>query len=153
MEIPTNAVELVKKWEGLHKVKGDGLVYPYLCPANVWTIGYGSTRELDGTPIRGDSFPRSPEQCEQLMLHELERCVTQAIRISPSLLENEKALGAISSFIFNLGATRYKNSTLRRRINEDNMELAKVEILKWVYAGGKRLAGLYARRSEEASYL
>jgi lysozyme len=153
MEIPSNAIELVKKWEGLHKRKDDGLVYPYVCPAGVWTIGYGSTRDFDGTPIHSASRPRSPEECEQLMLTELGTCVSKALRYSPILAQREEALGAIASFIFNLGAGRYYASTLRKRINEENMGLAKVEILKWVYAGGKRLNGLYLRRTEEASYL
>lgn len=153
MEIPPNAVELVKKWEGLHKKKGDGKVYPYLCPAGVWTIGYGSTRHFDGTPIHQHTPPLSPEECEQLMLIELQRCVTYALRYSPQLWFNEEALGAIASFIFNLGAGNYYRSTLRERINEGNWEEASKEIRKWVWGGGRRLPGLIARRREESEYL
>lgn len=151
--IPANAIELVKKWEGLHKRKADGLVYPYLCPAGVWTIGYGSTRHFDGSPITTDTAPLSPQSCEELMLLELGRCVRAALRESPSLQENEDALGAIASFIFNLGAGRYKASTLRRKINDGNMDMAQKEITKWVYASGRRLPGLVARRFDESRYL
>ena len=36
MEINQATVDLVKRWEGF---KAEA----YLCPANVWTIGYGTT--------------------------------------------------------------------------------------------------------------
>jgi lysozyme len=152
-EIPQHAVDLVKRWEGLHKVKADGLVYPYVCPAGVWTIGYGSTRDAWGLPIRSDTPPMSPQDCETLMLGELRRCVKSALRYSPILSEYPNALGAVASFIFNLGAGRYLASTLRRKINEGQWEEAKEQIVKWVYASGRRLPGLVARRNDEAQYL
>lgn len=153
MEIPANAVTLVKRWEGLHKKGRDGLVYPYLCPAMVWTIGYGSTRETDGRPITKDTRPKTESECEDLMMIELRRCHTAALRNSPILVNHEEALGAICSFIFNLGAGAYQRSTLRRRINEEDWEEAQREIKKWVWAGGKRLNGLVARRNEESRFL
>lgn len=153
MEIPVSAVELVKKWEGLHKKGTDGLIYPYLCPAQVWTIGFGSTRDFDGKPITKDTKPKTPDECEALMLLELRKCVFSALRYSPVLVDDEEALGAISSFIFNLGAGAYYRSTLRRKINEKDREAARSEIMKWVWAGGRRLPGLVARRNEESKYL
>ena len=153
MEIPPVAIELVKKWEGLHKKGSDGLIYPYLCPARVWTIGFGSTRDFDGKPITKDTPPKTVDECQALMELELRKCVIQALRHSPVLANNEEALGAIASFIFNLGAGSYYRSTLRRKINEANWEQAQQEIKKWVWAGGRRLPGLIARRNEEASFL
>jgi len=153
METPAVAIYLVKKWEGLHKKEADGLVHPYLCPAGVWTIGYGSTRDFDGAPVSKDTPPLSPEECENLMLPELSSCVRTAIRFSPVLSLNEEALGAIASFIYNLGPYGYYRSTLRRRINEGNWFEAQKEIQKWVWAGGRRLTGLVLRRKEESTYL
>jgi lysozyme len=97
--------------------------------------------------------PLSPDQCEELMLRDLEPCVQSAVQISPVLLENENALGAISSFIYNLGSGAYYRSTLRRKINEGDWERAREEILKWVWGGGRRLPGLVLRRNEEATFL
>jgi lysozyme len=151
--IPPNAIELVKKWEGLHKVLNDGLVYPYLCPAGVWTIGYGSTRHFDGSPITEDTPPLSPLVCEKLMLLELEKCVKYALAQSPMLVQYPESLGAIASFIFNLGSGRYRASTLRRVINHGDWPEAQIQIRKWVFAAGRRLPGLVARRNEEAGYL
>lgn len=153
METPSTAVELVKRWEGLYKQGKDGLVYPYICPAGVWTIGYGSTRHFDGTPIHKDTAPLSQEECEQLMLIELRKCIREAIRHSPVLIGNENALSAISSFIYNLGGTSYYRSTLRRKINDRDWDAARTEIRRWIWGGGRRLPGLIARREEEASFI
>jgi lysozyme len=152
-EIPINAVRLVKKWEGLHKKKTDGMVYPYLCPAGVWTIGYGSTRHFDGSPIRKDTPPLSPQDCESLMLLELGKCVRNAVALSPILVQYPETLGAIASFIYNLGISRYRASTLRRMVNIENWPESQTQIRKWVYSNGMRLAGLVARRNEESTFL
>jgi lysozyme len=87
------------------------------------------------------------------MLYELERCVLRALQHSPRLADHPEALGAVASFVFNLGAGAYYRSTLRRKINEGLWEDARKEMKKWVWAGGRRLPGLIARRSEEAEYL
>lgn len=147
------AIELVKRWEGLHKVKEDGLVYPYLCPAGVWTIGYGSTRHFDGTRITNGTSPLSPEECERLMLLELDRCTVRVLRESPILALYPEACGAITSFVFNLGIGAYRASTLKKKIDEGDFEEAQNQIKRWVWAGGRRLPGLVARREQESQYL
>ena len=45
-KVSQDCVELVKKFEGLHKLKDDGLVHSYRCPANKWTLGYGATKGI-----------------------------------------------------------------------------------------------------------
>ncbi len=42
--VSEDGIELVKRFEGLHKVQEDGMVAAYRCPAGKWTIGYGSTK-------------------------------------------------------------------------------------------------------------
>ena len=42
------ATELCKRFEGLHRVGKDGLIYPYICPAGVPTQGYGTVYRPDG---------------------------------------------------------------------------------------------------------
>ena len=39
--VSQNGINLVKKFEGLHKVTEDGMVRAYRCPAGRWTIGWG----------------------------------------------------------------------------------------------------------------
>jgi lysozyme len=141
------ARELVQKWEGLHKVGKDGLIYAYLCPALVPTIGYG-------TVVPSLSFgPITKETAERFLDVELERCQNAALAQSPNLAAYPTKLAAITSFIYNLGAGRYRSSTLRRKINSGDFDSAAFEIKKWVWGGGKKLPGLIARRQEESQWL
>ena len=52
-------VPMVKKYEGLAKLKKDGLVYPYVCPAGYPTQGYGllvkSLKEPPITPLEAEN--------------------------------------------------------------------------------------------------
>lgn len=77
----------------------------------------------------------------------------EAIRLSPSLRGNLGALCAITDYLYNLGATRYKSSTLKRRVDAGDWEGARHELSKWVYGGGKKLPGLVARRAAESLLL
>jgi lysozyme len=141
------ALGLIKKWEGLHKVGKDGLVYAYLCPALVPTIGYG-------TVVPSLAFgPITKEVAERLCLIDVERSKKAGLAMSPILNEHPTKLDAITSFIYNLGQARYRQSTLRRKINEGDFQAAAFEINRWVWGGGRKLPGLIARRAEEAQWL
>ena len=74
-----------------------------------------------------------------------------AKRLCPGL--TGAALGAIADFAYNLGPTRLAASTLRKRLNEGDMQGAREEIVKWVHAGGRILPGLVKRRRMEANFL
>ena len=149
----TQADALIAKWEGLHKKRPDGLYGPYLCPALVWTIGYGTTRFPDGTPVSQATDPITREQAAFLLRYEVGRCENSALVLSPNLSLYPARLAAITSFIYNLGSGRYKASTLRRKINAGDFQAASQEINKWVWGGGKKLPGLIARRLEESKLL
>jgi lysozyme len=153
MEIPSNAIELIKRWEGCHKLGNDGRYRPYLCPAGIWTIGYGSTRHVDGSRVTSSSPALSREECELLLLRDTYGAVQSTLLTSPTLINYPKALGAIVSFVYNLGAPKYKASTLRRKIDAGDWIAAEKEIKKWVWGGGKRLPGLVLRREDESQYL
>lgn len=80
--------------------------------------------------------------------------MAQVIKLSPTLLEVSRdrpgRLAALTSFVFNLGAGRYRGSTLRRRVNEGNWDDVPRQLRRWVYSGGKKLKGLVIRREAEA---
>lgn len=57
---------------------------------------------------------------------------------------------ALTDFVFNLGATAFKDSTLYRVILCDkNSQEVGVQIKAWRFANGRVLPGLYTRRCEE----
>ena len=144
--IRDDCVDLVKRFEGLHKLRGD-LVYPYICPAGYPTIGYGTlVPSMDHPPV-------TPEEAERLLMVELEACNRAALRMSPVLAGHPARLSAITSFIYNLGSGRYKTSTLKKRVDVENWAEAGKEIRRWIFGGGRKLPGLVLRREAEARLL
>jgi lysozyme len=141
------ATSLCKHFEGLY-------LKPYRCPANVATIGYGTVYKPDGTKVTDQDPPITKETAEAWLQHQLQTdCLPAAVRMTPALVGNEPALGAITDFIYNLGASRYKASTLRRRLNAKQWDEAQYEINRWTRAGGRVLRGLQLRRAAEAVHL
>ena len=56
---------------------------------------------------------------------------------------------ALVSFTFNLGSGALQRSTLRRKVNRGEHEGVPAEMMKWVWAAGKKLPGLVRRRRQE----
>jgi lysozyme len=111
------ARELCKRFEGFS-------AKPYLCPAGVWTIGYGSTYYQGGDRVTQHDPEITREYAEQLLMHELVHTYAPgAIRACPVLLalavkdRDWGKLNAIVDFCYNLGVGRLQTSTLRRKIN------------------------------------
>ena len=131
-------LRLIKSWEGLR-------LEAYLCPAGVWTIGYGSTG-----PHVYQGLTITEKEAEDLLRKDLfrfEDAVSRMVRYP--LTDNEYA--ALVSWTFNLGQGALADSTLLRRLNlgEQPSIVIQQEFPKWVYANGKRLQGLVNRRQAE----
>lgn len=140
--IPEALPDLIRRFEGLR-------LTPYRCPAGVPTVGYGHT----GPDVRMDS-PPVPRALAELWLEEdAGRACRAALALSPSLAGHDDRLAAVADFIFNLGAGRYKASTLRRRVAAEDWLGAADQLGRWVWGGGRKLPGLVARRAVEAELL
>jgi len=140
------ALALMRRFEGFYS-------RPYLCPAGVPTIGYGSTYYENGVHVTLTDEPVSKDRAEALLLWAVRTVyLPQVIRLCPGLNDADK-LAAIIDFTYNLGGGNLKVSTLRRKINEQKWEEAKTELLKWVRGGGKVLKGLVIRRTAESELL
>lgn len=137
-------VSLVKHYEGFAKLatlKPVPTAVPYLCPAGYWTRGYGSLCRQDSPPIT------EPEACI-LLDQDLARSRGQVLVLTKPRLAPYQA-DALTSFVFNLGAGRYRGSTLRAVINREEWERVPGELSRWVFGGGQRLPGLVKRREAE----
>jgi lysozyme len=55
-------------------------------------------------------------------------------------------------FTFNLGAGALQPSTLRRKVNSKEHEEVPAKLMKWVWAGDRKLKGLIRRRQSEAMF-
>ena len=143
----TIAIDLCKRFEGFRSK-------PYLCPAGVPTIGYGSTYYPGGKKVSMADNPISQEEAEKILLNELEHIyLPEVLRLCPILAEHPRRLNAIVDFCYNLGARNLQRSTLRRRINAQDWQGAEDELRKWVKAGGIVLPGLVARREAEIVFM
>lgn len=140
------AGELCRRFEGFRAA-------PYLCPAGVPTIGYGSTFYPDGTKVALTDTPITPRRADEMLEHELARLVAPVTAACPLLLANAARLAAILDFTYNLGIARLRASTLRQRVNAQDWRAAQSELRRWVRGGGKILPGLVARREAECAII
>jgi lysozyme len=141
------AAALCKQFEGY---RGK----PYLCPAGVATIGYGSTYYADGRKVTLTDAPMSEQDAAALLLQELHHTYLPAVlRQCPVLLTDEKKCNAFVDFAYNLGTGRLQTSTLKRRINAQDWEGAKEQLMLWTKGGGRVLPGLVKRRTAECRLL
>jgi len=129
------SLDIIKQYEGLR-------LEAYLCPAGIPTIGWGHTFGVKlGQKI-------SVAQAEVFLDHdyqEAEDQVKQVVKVP--LTDNQ--LGALVSFVFNLGIGKLKSSTLLKKLNSGDYVGAASEFDKWVFSKGVKLKGLIARRVAE----
>lgn len=130
---------LIKQFEGCR-------LKAYLCPAGIWTCGWGSTG-LDVTP----TTVWTQAQADARMQSDALSFAKQVAKLCPNLSNN--GLCAIADFAYNLGIGRLKTSTLLKMLQKNDMNGAKVELMKWVKGGGKVLPGLVKRRTAESNLL
>lgn len=133
-----NDMWLIKKYEGFSSK-------PYLCPAGVATIGYGTTHYSNGTKVTMQDKPISKEEADALLLHYVINEIEPYIR-DLSLTDNQRE--ALQSLIYNIGAQAFLKSKCYKAIKNGDMCTAYVE-WDWIKAGGKVLPGLIKRRAEE----
>ena len=136
MKISEKGLNGIKIFEGCR-------LKAYQDSVGVWTVGYGSTGShvYKGLAITQD-------RAENLLREDLERfeaCVNRYVEVEMT----QGMYDALCSFAFNLGCGALKKSTLLKRLNVNRKQDAADEMLRWDKAGGKRLAGLTRRRTEE----
>ena len=137
-QIGKAGLDLIKSFEGL-KLRA------YLCPAKVWTIGFGSTgpHVTPGKVI-------TEAQADELLQDDLDRFEKAVTRLVTVPLTQHQ-YDALVSFAFNVGISALERSTLLKRVNAKLFDQAKAEFAKWNRAGGRPLAGLTRRRAAEAA--
>lgn len=142
MKTSPTGVSLIKQFEGFRSKA-------YLCPAKVWTIGYGTTVYPDGAKVKEGDVCTDKEATRYLTndVKKFEKSVNSLVKTY--ITQNQ--FDALVSFTYNLGSSNLKKSTLLKKINVNPLEPSiRNEFLKWVNAGGKKLEGLVRRRKAEA---
>ena len=137
------AASLCRQFEGYRS-------RPYLCPANVATIGFGSTYYADKRKVTLEDPPMSQEEAHALLMIELEHTYLPGVlRNCPILATDERKCNSIVDWCYNLGVGRLQTSTLKRKINAQDWEGAQEQLMLWTKGGGKVLHGLLKRRKAE----
>ena len=148
MHISQEGITLIKHYEGCPKDK-DGNAVSYRCAANKATIGYGSLKLIDGSPVQ-DSMSISMQEAEELLAHELkeyEGYINNMVNVP--LKQNE--FDALVSWVFNLGPTNLSNSTLLKKLNAKDWQDVPNQIKRWNKVNGVPNDGLIKRRNAEAA--
>lgn len=119
----------------------------YLCPARVWTIGYGST----GPHVKA-GMVITEKQAEDLLQEDLDRFEASVAKLADKPSQNE--FDAMVSLAFNIGTGAFARSSVLRRHNAGNKNGAAEAFLMWNKGGGRVLKGLVRRRiAEKGLYL
>ena len=141
--INREGIDLLHHFEGLK-------LEAYLCPAKVWTIGYGNTRYENGSAVKqGDKITR--ERANELFFNILNRDFVAGTSRLVTATVNQNQFSALVSFAYNVGLGNLQRSTLLRLVNgnPNNPEI-RDQFLRWANANGKQMAGLLRRRTAEA---
>lgn len=127
---------LIRQCEGL-KLKA------YLDPVNILTIGYGHTGPdvTDGKKITVD-------EAEFLLQTDVTHAADSVLQLTNGVV-NQGQLDALTDFVFNLGSSKLRSSTLLQKHKAGNYAGAAAEFSRWIYAGGRICAGLIKRRAAE----
>jgi len=145
---------------------------PYLCPAHIWTIGYGHVLYQDQirlpmlrgpgataetVPMIRKEYPLRAEdnrvwektEIEGLFQEDVASFERGVLRLVPGSAGRQGSFDALVSFAFNVGLGNLQRSTIRMKANRGEWEAAGDAFLVWNKAGGRVLPGLDRRRKDE----
>ncbi len=161
MKLSPEAAALMHRYEG-YKTR------PYLCPAHIWTIGYGHVlyqdqiqlpmvRKEGYTGFIRMNYPLRPEHNRVWSKEEIERLFAVdvaafergVLRLVPGCVGHQGRFDALVSFAYNAGLGNLQRSQIRMKANRDDIEGAADAFMQWTKAGGKELPGLVKRRRDE----
>jgi len=153
--------ELMHRYEGCRN-------RPYLCPAHIWTIGYGHVlyqqqirlpmvkKEGESVQIRkeypleeGDNRVWSKEEINALFATDVASFERGVLRLVPGVVGRQGAFDALVSFAFNAGLGNLQRSQIRIKANRGEWQAAADALMDWTKGGGKVLPGLVKRREAE----
>ena len=143
-------LDLIKSFEDCAEAIGGGQFRAYLCPAKVWTIGWGSTRDFQGKPIKPGTV-WTQDQCDRKKAEDMAAFEREVRDILGDAPVTQGQFDALVSFAYNLGGPNLRNSTLMRLHKAGNYEAAAKQFPRWNRANGKVLRGLTRRREAEAA--
>ena len=136
LSLSASALVGIASWEGFRSTA-------YIpIPGDVPTIGFGTTAGVK----MGDTIdPVKALQRKIVDISKFEGALKECVLVPLSQQEYDSYL----SLAYNIGPTAFCNSTLVKKLNNQDYEGACKEILRWDRAGGRVVQGLSNRRKAE----
>ena len=167
MNLSKAGADLMHRYEGCRNK-------PYLCPAHIWTIGYGHVlyqeqirlpmvrppgKTKADIPMIRSEYPLKPEdnrvwtkeEINELFRTDVGTFERGVLRLVPGVVGRQGAFDALVSISFNFGLGNLQRSTIRMKANRSDWEGAAQAFMQWTKGGGKELPGLVKRRKSEMS--
>ncbi len=142
--VPDEALALSMVFEGFRS-------HPYLDSSGVWTIGYGSTRDAAGLPVKRTTPPITREDADALTRRDLDIAAGNAARAFPKGLPAR--WGAVVILMNNnMGDIRKWGPTLHQMLQEGRWRDAAEQMRLYRLSAGMPSKGLRRRRWAEAAY-
>ena len=160
MNLSKAGADLMHRYEGCRNK-------PYLCPADIWTVGYGHVLYQDQIRLPvvtdkpnivvrkkyslkpEDNRVWSKEEINQLFSDDVASFERGVLRLVPGCVGRQGSFDALVSFAFNAGLGNLQRSTIRMRANRGDWEGAAEAFMMWTKGGGRVLPGLVKRRKAE----
>ena len=140
-------LELIKKYEGLR-------LSPYLCPAGIPTIGYGTTVYPDATPVSMSDPKITAAKATAILKTEVAKYEDKIDEWTGGGAADYELAG-MTSLAYNIGLSAFSKSTILRLYKAGKLREAAAAFSLWNKArvDGSLivLPGLVARRAEEAA--
>lgn len=133
-------VSLIKHFEGF-------ISKPYLCPAGVATIGYGSTKHVDGKKVKLNDKAINENEAVLLLKNTLtnyENIVNKKVKVQLK----QSQFDALVSHTYNTGGSDTLFNLINNEANDESIK--KWFETKYISANGKVLKGLVERRKAES---
>lgn len=131
MKIGEAGLQIIKNFEGCR-------LTAYLCPAGVWTIGYGHTTGVK----KGQRITQA--QADSFLAEDLRKYEQKVNKYYDKYMWRQNEFDALVSFAFNVGSIDRLSANGTR-----SKKLIGEKILLYNKAGGKELSGLTKRRQAE----
>lgn len=138
MQVSHAGLALIREFEGF-------CAAPYRCPAGLWTVGYGHVL-APHEPL----ITITQAEAEALLRKDV-RHAAQSVKALVNVPLTQGQFDALVSFTFNLGSGAFERSTLRRVVNQGAHDEVPEQLMRWVYAAGRKMPGLLRRRAAEAA--
>jgi lysozyme len=144
---------------------------PYLCPAALWTVGYGEVLYQDQIKLpvvrkegytgmirkeyslkNEDNRTWTKEEINERFKNLLVGFERGVLRLAPSTARNQGLFDACVCISYNIGLGAFQRSTIRQRIlRDESLERVAEGFMMWTKGGGRELPGLVRRRKAEVA--